>query len=130
MNRLLSRAACTAVLIVVGGCAMPPQATDPGPFPADYKAVLQRHLARSLFDPYSVRSASISWPEAGHLFFQAGWLVCAEFNAKNRMGGYVGLQRTAYLLRENEVVRTMDKAPLCNDVRMKYSPWPEAEQAK
>jgi hypothetical protein len=116
--------------VVVSGCAIKPNPEEIGPYPSNYKEMLKAHVLRTYFDPYSLRSVSVSQPIQGHLFFQQGWVVCLESNAKNRMGGYAGLQRTAYLLNRNAVVQTMEKATLCDDARVSYSPWPELEQMK
>lgn len=110
------------------GCAVTPNPDAIGPYPSDYKGNLKSHILRTFFDPYSIRSASVSQPIQGHIFFQQGWIVCLELNAKNRMGGYIGLQRTAYLLNRGNIVQTMEKAPLCNAAKLSYSPWPELEQ--
>ena len=115
---------------LVSGCAVTPNPEAIGPYPQDYKEILKTHILRTYFDPYSLRSVSVSQPIQGHLYFQQGWIVCLEVNAKNRMGGYIGLQRTAYLLNRGTVVQTMEEAQLCDNVQVSYSPWPELEQMK
>ena len=37
-----------------------------------------------------------------------------QANAKNRMGGYTGLKRTAFLINNNKIVNAMTDAPFCN----------------
>lgn len=128
MTKPIALAAFAATLL--GGCAVTPNPEAIGPYPTDYKQTIKAHVLRTYFDPYSIRSVSVSQPIQGHLFFQQGWIACLESNAKNRMGGYIGLQRTAYLLNRGNVVQTMEKAPLCNDPQASYSPWPELEQMK
>ena len=118
-----------SVLLLVG-CAVTPNPEAIGPYPSDYKETLKAYVLRTYFDPYSIRSVAVSQPIQGHLFFQQGWIVCLESNAKNRMGGYIGLQRTAYLLNRGNVAHAMEKAPLCDNAQVSYSAWPELEQMK
>jgi hypothetical protein len=115
---------------VISGCAVTPSREAIGPYPNNSRAIIKAHVMRTYFDPYSIRSASVSQTIEGHLYFQQGWLVCLESNAKNRMGGYVGIQRTAYLINRGSIVQTMEKAPLCDDPQFFYSPWSELEQLK
>ena len=118
----------TVIVGLLAGCTVTPNPDAIGPYPADYKQTLKAHVLRTYFDPYSIRSVSVSEPIQGHLFFQQGWIVCLEANAKNKMGGYIGLQRTAYLINRDNVTQKMKNSPLCNDTKMIYSPWPELEQ--
>lgn len=117
-------------VVLISGCAVTPNQDAIGPYPTDYKETIKAHVLRTYFDPYSVRSASVSQPIQGYLFFQQGWIVCLESNAKNRMGAYIGVQRTAYLLNRETIVRTMENAPLCDKPQVSYSSWPELEQVK
>lgn len=119
-----------AAATVLTGCAVTPNPDAIGPYPSDYKQALKTHILRTYFDPYSIRSASVAQPIQGHLFFQQGWIVCLELNAKNRMGGYIGLKRTAYLINRENVINSMEDAPLCNDTTLSYSSWPELEEMK
>ena len=114
-------------LFLLTACTVMPNQDEIGPFPSDYRDVVKKHLQRTLFDPYSVRGASISLPSEGHLFFRQGWIVCVELNARNRMGGYVGLQRTAYLINRGTITKTMEKAPLCDGNHLAYNRWPDIE---
>jgi hypothetical protein len=122
-------ASMTSILLVTA-CAVTPNQDEIGPFPSDYRDIVKNHLLRTLFDPYSVRSASISLPTQGHLLFRQGWIVCVELNAKNRMGGYVGLQRTAYLINRGSIAQSMEKAPLCDGNQLAYNKWPDIEQTR
>ncbi|HJZ06104.1 MAG TPA: hypothetical protein VJ327_09720 [Patescibacteria group bacterium] len=95
-----------------------------------YEEIIEAYVKRTFYDPYSLRDVSISQPIQGHILSQQGWIVCFEANAKNRMGGYVGIQRGAYLINRDSVVQTWANAPLCNDTRFQYSPLPELEQVQ
>ncbi len=117
--------------VVISGCAVTPNPEAIGPYPDNYKDILKTYVLRNYFDPYSIRSASVSQPVQGHFFFQQGWIVCLELNAKNRMGGYIGLKRTAYLINRGVIIQTIEQPPLCDDPRLFfYSAWPELEQLK
>jgi len=88
-------------------------------------------MSNALFmTPILCEMYQISQPIQGHILSQQGWIVCFEANAKNRMGGYVGIQRGAYLINRDSVVQTWANAPLCNDTRFQYSPLPELEQVQ
>ena len=116
--------AVLSMALVVGGCAT----RDPekiGPYPSDYEQILIRHIEQSFFDPYSMRGVKISTPQAGHLFFQQGWIVCIEANAKNRMGAYVGVAQHAFLINSGSVVNSAKNPPLCKE--MFLLPWLEMD---
>lgn len=121
----LSVALITSIL---NGCAVTPNPEAIGPYPLEYKDILKTYILRTYYDPYSIRSASVSLPMEGQIFFQQGYVVCLEANAKNRMGGYVGLKRTAYLINRGAVVQTMENLPWCEKASL--FPWPEIEQMK
>jgi hypothetical protein len=125
MKTSIAGAVGVVALSLVVGCTVTADPAKIGPFPTDYKATIKATILKQFFDPYSMRSVSISYPETGYLFFQQGWIVCVEANAKNRMGGYVGLRQTAYLIHEDAVAQEMEDAPLC--AKVSYQPWPEME---
>lgn len=105
-------------------CATP-DAQAIGPYPTNYKEIMKAYIVENYFDPYSMRTVAISAPRTGHLYFQQGWLVCFQANAKNRLGGYVGLTKTAYLINRGRVVTSMEDALLCDQVSL--IPWQEME---
>jgi len=111
----------TVILVcaLLGACVTPnPQAI--GPYPTDSEQIVREHVRQAFFDPYSIRDARITPPHEGQIFFQQGWIVCLEANAKNRMGGYTGLKRTAFLINNNRVVNMLADAPLCNSSELYY----------
>lgn len=123
----------TALTIIVvawmlTGCAAKYNDDMAGPFPAHYKQIIKNHIERTYFDPYSLRSVSISaTPSSGVFAYQSGWWVCVECNGKNRMGGYVGLERKAYLIAQNQVAMTLDGMLCDTPPRNNFQPWPEME---
>lgn len=122
IRNVYAAAAMTAVSL--GGCVTP-NADEIGPYPTDFKSILQQHIEETFFDPYSMRSVKVSTPRQGHIFFRQGWDVCFQVNARNRMGGYVGLTRYAYLLNRGAVVNSMKEPPWCRGVPL--VPWPEMD---
>lgn len=113
-----------STFIIASGC-MNANPTAIGPYPETYKAAVKSYIEKQYYDPYSMRSVAISEPQQGHLYFQQGWVVCLQANAKNRFGAYVGRRVTALLINNNTVTQDMVDAPLCKNVFLK--PWPEME---
>ena len=99
-----------------------------GPYPDNYKEIIKAHIERTFFDPYSLRNVSISTPHEGVRGFLSGYRVCLECNAKNRMGGYIGLKRQQYLINNGQVVSAADGHMICDSPPYNdYAPWPEME---
>jgi len=116
--------------MIVSGCMVKPDQDQIGPYPDNYKSIVKDYIEKAYFDPYSLRRVSLSKPLQGHLFFQQGWLVCLEANAKNRMGGYTGFKANALLINRGTVVQTMKEAPLCQKTEAIYDAWPEMDSGK
>jgi len=119
-------------LLVVGclllsGCAgFNPEAA--GPFPENWKEIVKSHIERTYFDPYSLRSVSVSTPHEGVWGPWSGYRVCLECNAKNRMGGYIGLNRQQIIIAQGSVIAATDGHLICNTPPYNnYTPWPEME---
>lgn len=85
---------------------------DYGQYPENYREIVDGWVHRTFFDPYSVRDLSMTKPEkyfiqqppllgGGRLF---GYRVRVSANAKNRLGGYTGLQTTNVLIRNGKVI--------------------------
>lgn len=72
---------------------------------AELRHVLAEYFERTLFDPYSVRAARITnfknleGPDGG-----AVYSACVEFNAKNRLGAYTGLQVSGVVFRPDSTM--------------------------
>jgi hypothetical protein len=116
--------ACATALLV--GCAARISESDAGPRPHDYKASLKAYVAQSFYDPYSLRSIGVTELVPGRFgVLGSGWIVCLQANAKNRMGGYTGLQRTSYLFQGDNIVMSGEYANACEGVP--FFPWPEME---
>ncbi|GEM_PF-4089050 len=69
--------------------------------PVNYRTTVEERLKRILFDPYSVQIESINEPKRifvekdvfGLKAGQVAYLVSIEYNAKNKLGAYTGLQK-------------------------------------
>ena len=110
------------ILAFVCACLMAANATLPlkaqtegadvaryGPYPANYKEIVQKWLQTQLID---ADSAQIQWNgdpkpadlgrEGEHLY---GYLVNFKVNARNRFGAYTGWQSHGALIRNGEVIK-------------------------
>ena len=101
------------------GCAAPSRpltdeelrylGTGPGPLPDNYQEIVTAYMDGVLIDPESARYSGWKGPVRGtardlygrHVI---GWQVCADVNAKNRMGGYTGRQLHFFLIHGGKVV--------------------------
>jgi hypothetical protein len=98
------------VLLLVG-CATAATPQSRGPYPDNYLELARDWIRTTLFDPYSVRDLTISEPQPGRAWrgillggpFDA-WTTCMTFNAKNRMGGYTGLQTYVLWIVDGRIV--------------------------
>ena len=92
-----------------------------GPPPSNYDAKIKNYLDRTLKDRDSLRDFKVlTGPKKGAVnygAFEKGptgknfsnqmWYVCAEYNAKNSYGGYVGIKTYAYFFFNDKIVRTV-----------------------
>lgn len=116
--------------LLVGGCAATGSPIDTkaidSPKPSNHKRIALEFMRTSLFDPYSVRDARVSFPRWGGPVFTPGWVVCVEANAKNRMGAYTGRQTTALVIKNDRVINTGNEM-FCGEGTT-FEPFPELEQ--
>ena len=98
----------------VAACASPPtddqvRAADTGPYPSNYEQIVKDNFATSLFDPYSAVFNFTRTPTKGYggspiAGARIGWIVCGTVNAKNRMGGYVGVKPFVVVISNGAVI--------------------------
>jgi hypothetical protein len=111
------RAASAAVLIagVLTGCAGAPDKNAPaaasyGPYPDDYKALIDAYQQTTLKEPSSAVVQYLNEPSSGwtRAAFGApavfGYRVCLIVNAKNSYNGNVGNLLTEVFIRNEKVV--------------------------
>lgn len=113
---------------IAGGCAGNPYKSAPskaqedearasglrGEPPANAEEMILAHLRQSLFDPDSLKDFSCGAPEEAWIYYRGSllakervtwcWRVTAEYNAKNRYGGYTGRKPTTYYFLNNEII--------------------------
>lgn len=126
MNRI---AAACAVALTLSGCVTAADLDEvygsqerPS---AQVKAEVISYVKREFFDPYSIRDAEISG--VVRLLDTGFSAVCVRMNAKNRMGGYIGLTVTSFRLRGGTVVGALADAPACKSAQLVFEPFPEIE---
>lgn len=86
---------------------------------------MKAYIKENYFDPYSMRDVEISKPEKGHMGLNNGYILCVKMNAKNRNGGYTGMSRTGYLIRNDVVIMNETNSLYCD--RATFTKWPEME---
>ena len=80
-----------------------------GPYPTNYKEIVNKWLNSQLIDPVSARIEWLDEPKPvdlgkkGEHFY--GYLVHFKVNARNRFGAFTGKQSHAVLIRNGEVVK-------------------------
>jgi hypothetical protein len=95
------------------GCAHVPDANeiahaDYGSYPSDYVSIVKSYFATAAVDPDSVEYRQIVPPVAQMWGDRIGgahfdYNVCVTYNAKNRMGGYVGYKTDAVMIHNGAV---------------------------
>lgn len=108
------------LLLFFTGCAtMPTQEEitnlDYGsPLTIDHQTVIKDYFERVLFDPYSAHykfeTPQKYWfkepPLLGGKLY-SGYMVFVAVNAKNRMGGYVGMRKYGFLFKNNQLIKIL-----------------------
>lgn len=113
MRRLIVGA---LAVLAVTGCAIRPSMTemataDYGPYPDDYKHIIESYESMRLKDPESARYQYLGMPMKawnGLGGSQYGYAVCALINGKNSFGAYVGARPNYFLIRDGRVVRSIE----------------------
>lgn len=97
--------------------------------PADYRQQIIVRAKTEFFDPYSIRDASIATApiSGGSIITGSNAIICIKANAKNRMGGYTGMQTTSYIFKGGLITMVDQQyaALTCNPAV--YEPFPELE---
>lgn len=80
---------------------------NPGKYPDNYEQIVKDYLHEFLSDPYSIRDLNITQPYKSWYNVLGRATACykgrVSFNAKNRMGGYVGKKVYLYIIRYGRV---------------------------
>lgn len=108
------------LILLLAGCAtMPTQQEianlDYGALlTIDYESVIKDYFEKVLFDPYSAHY-NFDYPQTYWLKqppllgggIYAGYMVFVSVNAKNRMGGYVGMKEYGFLFKNNQTIKIL-----------------------
>ena len=113
MNRIFI---AVMLILVFAGCASFPQyptyeefkEMSCGPYPDKYEKIVKDYLHKILFDPYSIQDLKITKPEKQAVLrynkYECGYVSSVSFNAKNRMGGYVGVKQYYVVIEYNNII--------------------------
>lgn len=107
-----------ALVALISGCAtMPTQEQianmDYGTPPTiNCETVIKEYLSKVLFDPYSAVYEGFTTPQKywykepfGKLY--SGYVVFVKINAKNQMGGYVGIKPFGFIFKDDVVIKVI-----------------------
>lgn len=116
MKKMMLFVMLLAVVMLEGCATMPTQSElancHNGPYPDNYQEIVKEYFGSILFDPYSAvykfeRAPEQGWgkrpPLSGGGLY-CGWMVIVGVNAKNRMGGYVGMKSYQLLIKDGSVI--------------------------
>lgn len=102
------------IIILCFGCAKPPTAEemaswDYGPYPDNYEEIIKQNMVKVLIDPYSAQyhfqgAPEKKWMASPFGETKYGWGGVVFVNAKNRLGGYVGAQEFAYIIKNGQLI--------------------------
>ena len=120
---MIKKVGLLIVALSLFGCNYAISQQQAGQYPSNYRDVIKAYMNNTYYDPYSLRDVSISAPEPRNVVGYKGWVVCVQANAKNRLGGYTGLETTAYMLSQGAVADTFTGQDICDKVSL--TPWPE-----
>ena len=119
---MIKKVGLLIVALSLCGCSAP-TTQEIGSYPSNYREIIKAYINQTYVDPPSIRDVSISTPVPAHDLLLEGWLVCVQANAKNRMGGYTGLETTGYWISRGVVTDSDENEELCG--RVTLNPWPE-----
>lgn len=107
-----------AILIfsfIITGCVSEPTkeelaSINYGPYPTNFKKIIENHLSFVLKDPDSMKVRYLKQPTklyylpSGGGKYNGAYSVCALVNAKNGFGGYSGGKLSWFLIKNNAVI--------------------------
>lgn len=91
---------------------------DYGEYPSNYEKIIKDYLHGRLTDPDSIKGLEISEPKPGWTQFHCdyfsdhpkfGYISWVTFNAKNRMGGYVGYKKYLMVIKNGNIIFFRDE---------------------
>ncbi len=117
--KFISTCLILSLLLVIPACTGLQRGDDPkllatadfGDYPENLDQLIKAHLNKILFDPYSVKDLTIKKPKQGWYrpsgFKQSviyGYETRIFLNAKNRMGGYTGIQKWFVFIHNGQII--------------------------
>lgn len=115
MKKLLILLAVATFL--TAGCAIFSRPTshdlynaDYGPCPDNHEELIKRFYHIRLFDPYSAVYTfdkfckGWEWSDFLKIKPRFGWIICGTLNAKNRLGGYIGVSPFYIFIRDGRII--------------------------
>ena len=123
MKPILKAFLSIAMVCFFIGCAsvaeIPPEqkaSADYGDYPDNYEQLIKDYFEVRLFDPYTanykfskpIKGYTRKAPVVGGGIHEFGYVVIVWINAKNRMGGYVGIKRYPMFIKNgvvSEIIR-------------------------
>lgn len=121
----------TTLLLIIAsmitGCAGVGQISNSGegnvgPYPENWKNIAREYIKTRYFDPYSVRDSEAAPPFRNRKAFYDTWTLCIRNNAKNKFGGYTGLQATAIGIKQGQIDQVNDYD--CKNRNLNYESLP------
>ena len=120
MTRKITSIISGLLILLVAGCATMPTQQEianlnyGAPLTIDYQSVIRTYFEKVLFDPYSAHynfgNPQTYWLKQPPLLgggLYAGYMVFVGVNAKNRMGGYVGMKEYGFLFKDNQIIKIL-----------------------
>jgi len=120
MTRKITSIISGLLILLVAGCATMPTQQEianlnyGAPLTIDYQSVIRNYFDKVLFDPYSAHynfgNPQTYWLKQPPLLgggLYAGYMVFVGVNAKNRMGGYVGMKEYGFLFKDNQIIKIL-----------------------
>lgn len=125
----INRIALICAALSLAGCAGFGQVSTSGlesvgPYPDNWESLVRDYIKTRFVDPYTIKDAMAAPPYRNRKAFYDTWTVCLRMNAKNRMGGYTGLQYYSLGIKKGSIDQ-VDINPRfdCRDSSLIFKPF-------
>lgn len=86
------------------------KSADYGSYPNNHEDLVKKFMSQLLYDPYSVVYSDWLAPKKGWYGsrggdYEFGYYLCFKMNAKNKLGGFVGVSPFYVFVRNGSVIR-------------------------
>lgn len=83
---------------------------DYGTYPEKYQEIIKDYFSITLKDPYSAVYSDWKGPTKGWISgmdgVSFGYRACVNVNAKNSLGGYVGIRQYLFVINNDTIVKS------------------------